>query len=400
MSSHRNNHQACGVWPLAIVITLGAVHTAHAAEQGAPPKAKGGLLVTLQGPGGEGASFSRDGTKLLTFNDRSVQVWNTSTWKPIGAPLVHGEGLRAAQFDADAKLVLTQGHAATQTMRVVRGHARVWNIQTSDSPIPPITHGGWPVSGAAISPDGRYVVTCSRHNKQAFLWSTADGSLVRRFSHGERIEDVQIVEQGWLLITTGQTRGNAGCRTRIWDLESAALRHDLPAKGGYGPFWVLARPAVSASGHIAIATLSGFDVYQLSTGRLIFREDKHSRVRTDILSLSISPNGKVVFAGYDFGQGRCWNVEKGELIDKRVNSSDWAPAFDPEGSVFAFGVFDDLIGVWDVRTHERARLFASEPAWGAAVFSPDGDLIAWSRRKSTIIYAARPGVTGLARWSP
>jgi WD40 repeat protein/serine/threonine protein kinase/tetratricopeptide (TPR) repeat protein len=99
---------------------------------------------------GLAAAVSPGGRLVLTATgDRSCQLWEAATGKPIGSPLVHAGAIQMALFSSSGDVVLTAGADKA---------VRLWDTHTGLAMGPPLTHPEH-VSAAAFAPDGRSVLT-------------------------------------------------------------------------------------------------------------------------------------------------------------------------------------------------------------------------------------------------
>jgi WD40 repeat protein/class 3 adenylate cyclase/tetratricopeptide (TPR) repeat protein len=194
------------------------------------------------------ATVSRDGTRLATVptSGTCVQVWDLATGEL--AATVADSDAETAEFSASGHHLVTAS----------RGQAAVWDAQTGVAVTPPLKHNQ-PVAQAALSPDGRYVVTACADGT-ARLWDAATGDVIApllrhslpvtsaAFSHnGKRL--ITLTEQGvrsWVLEVDSSTTidglvrsvhllsGNhfAETRVRLAPLDNAAFEQTWRARGG------------------------------------------------------------------------------------------------------------------------------------------------------------------------
>jgi len=87
----------------------------------------------------------------------------------------------------------------------------------------------------------------------------------------------------------------------------------------------------------------------------LLRTLRHSR---EALSVSFSPDGRILASGSWDGTVKLWDVQSGEVIHSLEGHSDWvrSVAFSPDGTKLASGSFDRTIKIWeDPRVQERRR---------------------------------------------
>ncbi len=109
------------------------------------------------------AAYNRDGTKIVTAGgDKTARVWDSTTLKAIGGPLLHGDSVHTAIFSPDGSRILTASDD---------GNARLWDavtLQSSGNPIEPARGAG--VEGASFRIDGKRIATASATGR---VWDAA-----------------------------------------------------------------------------------------------------------------------------------------------------------------------------------------------------------------------------------
>jgi WD40 repeat protein len=114
------------------------------------------------------ASFSPDGKRLVTAGEeKTAQVWDLATKRPIGQPIRHTEWVYHAAFSPDGRRVVTASFD---------GKAQVCDAETGRPILPPLKHPAG-VKSAEFSPDGRYVITAG-WDFTARIWNATTGEAV------------------------------------------------------------------------------------------------------------------------------------------------------------------------------------------------------------------------------
>jgi WD40 repeat protein/tRNA A-37 threonylcarbamoyl transferase component Bud32 len=132
------------------------------------------------------AQFSPDGTVLLTASGRGVvadsevvQLWDTATGQPRGAPLLPRGQVRTAAFSPDSKL-----------LAIGCGEAQLWEVQLWETgtgrPVARALRHPGPVYAVTFSPDGTKLVT-GGYDGMARIWDTHPTRIVRPLRSLDRV---------------------------------------------------------------------------------------------------------------------------------------------------------------------------------------------------------------------
>jgi WD40 repeat protein/tetratricopeptide (TPR) repeat protein len=229
-------------------------------------KAIGGLLEV---PDQSEAALSPDGKTVVTLTakrvleknalvlskDKTLQLWEADTWKPLGPPRQYQGDFYFMNLSHDGRLVLLSGGDTNQLWKAATwqpvappwprhqayplalspngeivltigdGEARLREAATGCPLGPPLLHQG-SVSSAAFSPDGQTVATGSI-DKTARLWDVATGKpFPNPLHHRDKVTALAFSPDGRILLT-GSRDGNA----RFWDVATAKpLGPPLPHK--------------------------------------------------------------------------------------------------------------------------------------------------------------------------
>jgi len=72
------------------------------------------------------ASFSGDGTRVVTLSGDVARLWDAATGAPLGAPMLHRGSAQSASLSADGTRVVTASQDGT---------ARLWDVRWPPGPI-------------------------------------------------------------------------------------------------------------------------------------------------------------------------------------------------------------------------------------------------------------------------
>ena len=183
------------------------------------------------------------------------------------------------------------------------------------------------VSRARISPDGKWIVSCSsrwndRSPGEIILWEFATGELVRLFGRSE---------------------------------------------GGYRDVCFSPNSKMIASA----SPLGGVSIWDVESGRVLFQDSEHRSH-----AVAFSPRGSVLAAGGTGGRVRLYNTDNGALIREILhsNSTIHSVAFNPQGVELAAVCNNGWLSVWDPQ--DDSPLFRATRCGDRSVaFSPDGKVL-------------------------
>lgn len=162
----------------------------------------------------QGAIFSPDGTRVLTWSSEgTVRIWDIRG-KKVAADISHNGGMSGVLFSQHGERVVTWGGDNA---------ARIWDPSTGRQ-LNTLNHTKW-VRGAVFSDDGNRVWTWS-DDGSARLWEVASGKELRRLQHGDAIAEAVLLAGGRMLATRSVST-TAGWNLRLWDVRTAEVLGSL-----------------------------------------------------------------------------------------------------------------------------------------------------------------------------
>jgi WD40 repeat protein len=272
-------------------------------------------------------ALSPDGKRALTgSHDRTAQLWDLDTGRPIGSPMRHMGALVSLAFSANGKYVAS-GSADHK--------ARVWRAENGQPVTPFLEHKGL-VRSLAFSPDSRTLLTGSEDGT-AMLWQIPTGKPGSApLKHMGNIYAVAFCPLGKTVATAG--KDNAA---RVWSAADGKLLHTLEHRG---PVYGL---AYSADGNL-LATAGGNNTtqrWQIATGKPLGQPSQHGAA---VVTVACSPNGKQVASGGIDQWAQLWDMDTGAAFGPRLfhNGTVYGVAFSPDSKLLATGSADGTARLW------------------------------------------------------
>jgi WD40 repeat protein len=193
----------------------------------------GKLMRTIEG-GTQSFAYSPDGRWLATNPKGNLQIWDTRTWtaakvSPPGAEHVWWMGFSAAQ---------------SVSANLAASGVKWWQVGSGAEAL-----SVWGATyAAALSSNGKILVTAEQRGGNVSLWDVSSGKLLRTFSaHDVGVSIVVFSPDGKWLLTAGQdsridpanvgaSMANLKHSIKLWDTGSWQARWSLPFIGMTGGF--------------------------------------------------------------------------------------------------------------------------------------------------------------------
>ena len=141
--------------------------------------------------------------------------------------------------------------------------------------------------------------------------------------------------------------------------------------------------------HLTIrqAYLQGVTLSEVNFSHTTFIKSVFTDAFGKILSVALSPDGKLLAAGIANSEIRMWQVPSSIPLLTLQGHSDWvrSVAFSPDGNFLVSGSEDRTLRLWEVNTGRCLRILQGHSSWVYSVaFSPDGKLVASGSDDQTV----------------
>jgi WD40 repeat protein len=321
-------------------------------------------------------AFSRDDSTLAIGGRNGAMTWDLAAGQPRG--LGHLDRVSAVAFSSGGERLATAGRD---------GLVKVWSSGDEAHSASWTEHRGL-VESAAFSPDGRLLATAS-----------VDRTIVLWDAHTGMVEANLEGHQGYVRCVAfspdGKNLASASWDTtvRIWDVKQRRERARLDAhQSGVN------HVAFSPDGMtlVSVAYDGGAMLWDTATGELRKTFKADSPLRDAIFS----PDGEHLFtAGAEAvlvdlpGDLVQWDVASGDKQKIHTESGVLSLALSPDGKMLAFGCTDMTVRLWDVTKESIAKVLRGHTQVVTSLaYCPDGrSLASASEDQSIILWSTAAG---------
>lgn len=325
---------------------------------------RGGAVLRLAHPSTRNASYSPDGTHLITTGETNfAQLWKI----PDGTPSYrfhHDPFVDRSAFSPDGKILATAGWD---------GAARLWDVATGKQ-IASLVHQGR-IAGVRFSRDGRTVVTAGFEDGTAGVWEAQTGRELFRLKHQGVVEDlsrafpkggvrsISFDASGHTLATGGQDG-----TVRLWDLKEGRELRRFEQRG------FMLDALFTPDGRYLI-TDSQWDIYvrSLPAGERLASVDKQAANDEFMSVLGMSPEGRfLLVSSFEENCVQIRTIPALTIVAKLLHEDDvFSAVFNKNGSRLLTASRDKTARVWDTSTWQEITRVAANDFMYAASYSPD-----------------------------
>jgi len=312
-------------------------------------------------------AMAPDGAYALTGDYRGQAIlWETASGTARHALRPHGAWINSVAFDAQGV------RAATGS---ADGTAQVWDVASGLALGPPLQHGT-DVHWLAFGPHTDTLIVGVNHGRarrhEVRIWNLVTGASTVLGPFDDLLVRGVLSKDRSLLATA--------CRdgtTRVWDLQTQTLRHEL--SDGTGSVWDAAFSPDAGSpdaGFLATARTDGCArVYDLASGAVVATMVHTARIK----SVEFRPTGHELLTASEDYTARLWTWDpsgtRPALEVRTLSGHDGAvhqARFRPDGAMVVTVCDDQSARLFDANTGEMVRrLELGEAVYGAS-FDPMG----------------------------
>jgi WD40 repeat protein len=321
----------------------------------------------------EGARFSSDGSRILSFDDGTVRLWDTATGKPVTPPLA-GEGkISGAFLNSDASRIVTW---------TGDGNVLLWDGTTGLPMTPPMAHGSF-VEGAKFYGDASRILSWGGDNA-ARLWDAATGNaVVPPLEHEKRVLGAELSGDGARVLTWSED-GTA----RLWnaatgDAVTPPLVHEERVYGG----------ELTADVTRVLTWSDGTArVWDIATGKTITAPMKYGPGNIRGGARFNRDGSRILTWGPSVG---LWDATSGEAVVPPMTGEEGATGgayfSADEARILAYGT---AARVWDAATGKAITppMAQAGNLRGAQFSADDSRIITWTSSSTAHLWDAATGV--------
>jgi WD40 repeat protein/serine/threonine protein kinase len=382
------------------------------------------------------ATFSPDGSRIMTDEDGAVRIWDSVTGKLLTTIETGRQWLCASLFSPDGQKIITAALDARTRMKSIRNSnpaelvnaydqmVQLWDSNTGKLLANLIDHereqagmAAWvaiasglaghesDVAGMQFSPDGQRIVTATKYGK-ARIWDAGTGRLLLTL-RASGIFNARFSSDGERIVTAYGDQ----C---IWDSKSGDLLTKLD--GGTNVYNTSAQFDGYGTHIVTTAVDTSARVWDSGSGKLLFTLQTPGLrgIGHELWSAQFSPDGGRIMTLADDKTAWVWDARTGTLITPLQGHGDQLTGaeFSPNSRQIVTSSKDLTARLWDSKSGKLlSTLQGHTGTVTSAHFSPDGQRIVttsddrtarvWETSSVTPhVVLQNAGMVGKAEFSP
>ncbi|KAG8718489.1 hypothetical protein FRC09_012598 [Ceratobasidium sp. 395] len=335
-------------------------------------------------------AYSPDSRRIVSGSgDGKVRVWDAETGDTLLDPLTgHSSSVHSVTFSSDGRWIVSGSRDKT---------IRMWDAETGKAKGGPLRGHKREVYSVAFSPNGCQIASGSM-DKTVRIWETETGmSVLVLRGHSNHVWCVAFSPDGCRVVS-----GSEDNTLRVWDAKTGASVLE-PLLGRSGPVNCV------AFSHDGCQIVSSFydgtvRIWDAKTGQPLL--DPLQGHLTYVSSAAFSPDSRLIVSSSLDRIVRIWDAQTGVAIGQPLRGhsrSVYSVAFSTDGRQVVSGSNDKTIRIWDIAgggtsgmVRESSRHNGHSGWVNSVTFSPDGQRIASGSHDKTVrVWDAETGVLAL-----
>jgi WD40 repeat protein len=236
--------------------------------------------------------------------DTKVKIWNLQTGELISTLIKRADPINCVAFSYDGKILASGGTNKYKSVEGKTTTAYLWNPETAEL-IGTLTGHSKRVNCITFSPNNQIVATGS-YDTTIKIWDINTQKLIYTLNgHSSYVGDLLILPDCKTLISSG------GGGIKFWDLTNGKLINTLSEDSSY----IRCFAVDNSYKMLANVNHSTIRIWDLQTMELI-----HTLEFTCAISITFSPDGKLLASGNALGEIRIWEIPD-DFLEKRQEGS-------------------------------------------------------------------------------
>ncbi len=298
--------------------------------------ANGALLRTLEGHTSyiQQLSYDSTGQHLASASwDNTARIWSVSDGTVVQTIKGHNDDVQSVALHPEGTMVATASSDGTVRLWRIEDGAELRStgkpfLLSIDHTIGDISAGGYFYHWVAYSPDGSKLAA-SDSSGYTYIWEVPGGRLVHAINHKAlqtRLLPLAFASNTTLLTSSAEQ----------WDFTQGKVPHDFD-EAIFEPRFAM--PSPNGEEVAAIDWEGGLGIWNLSDGAFVKGLRRGEASTPSHQSITVAPNGNLLFLGDDDGNVQIRQLPDGELLHTLPHSDMPVEhlAVSPDGAFLAVG---------------------------------------------------------------